>query len=266
MLYVQSYFDESGTAGKDRLISFCGFIGTNENWQASYDRCNAVFAQLGIKNFKAAQAFRYNSPLSDILPALGVPRRVEALSELIKAIRDSLPVAIASVLDCSAFRSLPEKDRAFFHDDPTNLTFVQALVAMQRSLSARFPDPDCRVSIVCDENHKYAQQYLSAFHKVRQIHPEFRKTFVSIGFADDSYFVQLQMADFLASVARHEADRLFHGAQFDLRDLFLRFSDPAPYNMFLPAFIGKEALVELVATRKQESVSKRKSKMQPKKR
>ena len=225
MLYVQSYFDESRTIGKDKLISFCCFLGTNEDWQVCFNRCHAVFDNLGVDILKASHVFKYKTPLSSRNPALGVATRVEVLSELIKAIRGCLPVSVMAALDYSAFKDLSQSDRNLFHDDPTYLTFLQAIIAVEHVLGQRFSDPDCHVSIVCDDNQKYAAEYLEAFHRVRQLHPEFKKTFVSIGFADDKCFRQLQMADFLAGVVRREADHLFYNTPFDLRELYLRFSD-----------------------------------------
>ena len=74
------------------------------------------------------------------------------------------------------------------------------------------------------------------------------------------------MADFLASLARLEAGKRFYGDPFDLAELFTHFSDTVAYNMFLPAFIDKDSLSNLVAARKLQSRQKRAAKIQSKQR
>ena len=85
MVYLQSYFDESGTIEKTPLLSFCGWIGTNSNWEVCCEKWDRELRLLGIETFKANQLFHYNKPLSKKCPATGLRQRVDALSPLAKS-------------------------------------------------------------------------------------------------------------------------------------------------------------------------------------
>jgi len=264
MVYLQSYFDESGSIEKNKMISFCGLVGSNPQWEVCHHHWKMALESLGIKAFKANEALHYIKPLSKSVPACGIEKRTEALVPLIRAVRRSIPLGISVVMDCSAFKSLSEEERLLFHDDPTYLTFVQALFAIQKVLGNISPDPHTHVSLVCDDTHKYAVEYLAAFHRVKQIHPEFRGLFVSIGFADDNYIEQLQVADFLASIMRKEAEHKFFGSPFDMRELYEIFTKPSDDYILAPCFIGGEFLGELVEARKQAISRKRRDKVKSK--
>ena len=161
MLNLQSYFDESGTIENNRTISFCGFVGTNPEWAVCHGRWKQALDALGITTFKANTALHYKKPLSHAVPALGIEKRVRALTPLINAIRSSVTIGVSTVLDCVAFKALPEKDRGLFRNDPTYLTFVQALVAIQSTIETIKPkEEEVCVSIICDDTYKYASEYL----------------------------------------------------------------------------------------------------------
>jgi hypothetical protein len=198
--------------------------------------------------------------LSNKTPALGIDARVDALAPLIEAIRVSVPVSVSAVLKCTAFGALSDRERKLFHDDPTYLTLLQIMAAIEKGSGAAYSDPDRRVSIVCDETHKYCHEYLTAFIRARQVNLDYRNRFVSIGFADDRFIEQLQLADFLAGAMRNEADRLFFGKPFDLRELYVRLVEERPDSKALVGFIEETVLAKLVATRKSEKREKRDAK------
>jgi hypothetical protein len=265
MVYLQSYFDESGTIEKDRILSFCGFVGTNDDWLRCHRKWKIALESVGLQYLKANHILHYTKPLSKICPAIGIDERVKALTPLVMAIRNSVPLSVSVVLDCEAFKAFPEKERTLLGaGDPTYFAFLQAVLVIEKHIGQVVPDPEPRISIVCDENHKYAQQYLEAFHRARQILPHLRKTIVSIGFADDKFFEQLQVADFLASIMRQEAEHRFYGRPFALRRMYDIFTEPSINNIGAIAFLDKTVLAGLIQVRKRRSIEKRQKKLKSK--
>jgi hypothetical protein len=84
--------------------------------------------------------------------------------------------------------------------------------------------------------------------------------FVSIGFADDHFFSQLQMADFLASIMRTEAEHRFFGTPFDMRQMYDLFAEPSTTNGLTTSFLGSEVLKTLVLDRRSHMEQKRRRK------
>ncbi|MBA7576748.1 hypothetical protein ES708_18590 [subsurface metagenome] len=260
MVYLQSYFDESGAVSNTKYLTFCGLIGTNSDWEVCHRKWNGALSDLGIKYFKANKMFQYATALSKQCPALGVNERIEALKPLLACIRDAIPLSASIVLFCEDYYRLSEKERRLIGDDPTYCAFLQALVLIKIKLGEMSSD-DLRVSIICDDHHKYAPQFLAAYHHARQAMPELRETFVSIGFADDEFFPQLQMADFLSSIVRQEGAYRHDGAAYELRALYeYFFEDHNSVHRAVSAYIDEPLLKGLVQSRKSQGAERRKIK------
>jgi hypothetical protein len=258
MEYLQSYFDESGNLQKDAIISFCGLVANNNEWGTCCSKWRHALAEIGVKEIKASRVFQYKTPLSPKVPALGIECRVKALSGLIEAIRTSVPLAVASVLHCADFRALSEKEQRLLNNgDPTFFNFLQALAGVHKGVKEVLNRGECVVSIVCDDHHQYASQYLSAWQRSRQIDAEYRKTFASIGFADDRFFDQLQMADFFAGIIRAEARHRFFSEPFDLRDAYLTLYTERRFTELIEGFLDGPSLKQLIETQKKSKLRKR---------
>jgi hypothetical protein len=241
MLFLQSYFDESGKAADHDIASFCGFIAPSDKWREFTDAWNYAVGDAGLRSpVKATDILRYRRAVSKTIPAQTAIERTEALAPLVKAIRESVSFGVAVAIDCRAFRSLPEADRQILKAEPHYWAFRMALLLIrQYAEHIHSVDPDIHIALCCDEEERYSVECLKLFTNVRRTFPELRERFVSIAFADDKYFPQLQAADLIASLARQEADRQFHQKPFDMKPLYdlLVVSNPnAPRRLAPVAF------------------------------
>jgi hypothetical protein len=167
---------------------------------------------------KATDAFRYRRALSPKIPEQTADERADALALFVNAILDNVAFGVAIAIDCRAFRNLPESDRVILNNDPHYCAFQQALAYIKRCAEERFQfvDPDIELGLCCDEEERTSIDCLKLFISIRRNFPDVRNRFVSIAFADDRFFPQIQAADLLASVARQQAAYQFHGAPFDM--------------------------------------------------
>jgi len=220
MIYLQAHFDESGKVHDQDVASFCGFVASNEQWHQCFEPWNRLLFANGIAEFKAQKALRYRTELSDKVSAKGVEARISAISPFIREIRKAVGFGIGIAVDCHAFKNLPEADRLTLKD-PHLWAFQAACIRIQRVAEQRYAnETDIKFCLCCDEEESYAQKFIRLFTKIRTIHPDMRRQFVSIAFADDKHFFQLQAADLIASLVRQEANHVFHGAPFDMRGLY----------------------------------------------
>jgi len=230
MLFLQAYFDESGKVHDHDVASFCGFAATSHEWSDfTREWLNSIMHKELHGPLKAADAFRYRRSLSQKIPKQTADERADTLSPFVGAILNNVSFGVAIAIDCRAFRNLPESDRHLLKDDPHYWAFQQALLYIKRCAEDRFQniDPDIQLGLCCDEEERTSVDCLKLFINIRRTYPEMRKRFVSIGFADDKYFPQIQAADLLSSVARQQAGQQFHGAPFDMRKMYQMFSAPS---------------------------------------
>jgi hypothetical protein len=222
LVFLQAYFDESGKASEHDISSFCGFIAPSDKWRMFHDAWMRVVAFNGLRTpLKATDALRYRRPLSSRIPIQTVSERVGALTPFINAIRQHVSFGVAVAIDCQAFSQLSEADRAILKHEPHYWAFQQALLLIRQYAANLFQiEPDIRVALCCDEEERYSVECLKLFTNIRRTYPQIRDQFVSIGFADDRFFPQLQAADLTASVARQEAGHVFHGKPFDMRPMY----------------------------------------------
>jgi hypothetical protein len=236
MLFLQSYFDESGKAADHNIASFCGFVATSDQWREFVHLWGRVTTLAEIqKPLKATEILKYRRALSPKIPVQTATQRIEALAPFVTAIRKSLGFGVAVAIDCRAFRNLPESDRAILKGEPHYWAFRMALLLIKQYAEHIYQfDPDIKVALCCDEEERYSVECLKLFINIRRTIPEMRERFTSIAFADDRYFPQLQAADIIASLARQEADRRFHNKPFDMKGMYDLLAEPNPAAMLAP--------------------------------
>lgn len=238
VVFLQAYFDESGKGDQQNIASFCGFAAVSESWGRFHEAWMHAVAYKELHGpLKAADVLRYRRALSPKIPAQTPDERADSLAPFVDAILSNVAFGLAIAIDCRAFRSLPESDQAILGHDPHYWAFQQALLCIKRCAEERFQnlDPDIQVGLCCDEEEKTSIDCLRLFINIRRTYPELRKRFVSIGFADDKFFPQIQAADLIASVARQQAEHQFHGTPFDMEKLYEMFATPTYHPGVAPA-------------------------------
>jgi len=231
VLFLQSYFDESGKPADHDIASFCGFIAPSDKWREFVYSWGQALAYSEIRGpLKATEILKYRRALSPKIPAQTPAGRTEALAPFVTAIRASVGFGVAVAIDCRAFRGLPDADRQILKGEPHYWAFRMALLLIRQYAEHIYSqvDPDIQIALCCDEEERYSVECLKLFINIKREFPEMRARFPSIGFADDKHFPQLQAADLIASLARQEADRKFHSKPFDMKPLYDLMVTPNP--------------------------------------
>jgi hypothetical protein len=261
MIFLQSYFDESGKCAShdDNIISFCGFVSSVDKWRACWDEWDRLLFNYELPEIKAHHVLRYRRAMTQKMPAIGIDARVEALKPFVDAIRQSIGFGVAVTLDCIAYRNLSEADRNVL-GEPHYWAFRQAFLLIKQWAEHRYVKfmPDVQVSMCCDQEERYSVECLKLFIKLRKEQPEMRKRFVSIAFGDDKAFFQLQAADLLASLARQESAQRFHSAAFDMKPLYdLMFTDDSQLTPIASKFMDGTLLSGAARAAREERKTKK---------
>jgi hypothetical protein len=254
MVFLQSYFDESGKVAQHDIASFCGFVATSDQWKQCWYAWIELLREMQLKELKASDVLRYRRPLSKAVSAIGIDARTSVLTPFVKAIRENVSFGVAVTIDCKAYKQLPEADRAVLRQEPHYWAFQQALVIIKHYAEVGFNShaPDIQISLSCDEEEKTAIECLKIFINLRMRYPELRERFVGFGIADDKYFPQLQAADFLASLARQAAAQRFHNTPFDMNPLYELLTSPAPkMTPVVSLFMERDLLIGLAKAERQ---------------
>lgn len=248
---LSGYFDKSGKFKDHAVISFCGLVSHNRDWDDLQIEWDSLLLRHGIASLHmSGGALNYKRSLSSKSPALGKPERINVIRQFIAAIKKHIEVAVIAVVDVAGYRSLPEHYKnEIGGDDPYFWAFSSAMAGTLAAINAI---PGSKVNVVCDDEEKYFIQCYKLLTRFKLREPILKDKFVSISAADDREFPQLQAADLLAYIARCEAGRKFLDKDYDFTELFDEFNRPAQPGeklVFINGglFWSKENLTEYVA-------------------
>jgi hypothetical protein len=109
-------------------------------------------------------------------------------------------------VDVKAFASLNDSQRKSLGGTPQYLAFKRVIGELVEYYKGR----DEQLSVICDDDQQCSPQYYRILNELRHQSRPFRKTIVSLCFADDKHFSPLQASDMIAYLVRTEAERRFH--------------------------------------------------------
>lgn len=224
---LSGFFDESGKFHDHQIISFCGFLGRAEQWNALQVEWNGLLLRYGIASLHMSGGMlNFKRSLSSKHPALGKDSRIKVLKEFIKVIKRNLNVAIANAVHVKDYQAQPEHHKSILGgDDPYYWSFSQAMAEVLGYLKSV---PGSEANIIVDDEEKYFVECYKLMARFKRGSPETRKCFISMCAADDEKFPQLQAADLLAYLTRNEAGYKFLGIDYDFRELYEEFSNGEP--------------------------------------
>jgi hypothetical protein len=242
MAVLYSFFDESGKF-KTKDVIAVGSICADLHSMTAFDRIwRRELRRVALPCIKMSDAIRYNTALSERVPAQSLSERIEVLRPFIMAIRDHAQLALGLALDVEAFKEL-KKDFRFelgSVDDPHYLMFMRTFLRLIEECG----DGDY-VSLICDDEEQTAEPCYKYYRRIKKIDPTRGAKLGSIGFADDEVFPGIQAADMLAWLTRLYAEKKFFGRPFDYEELFYPFESPKK-NLHL-GFYDRERLNKLTA-------------------
>ena len=243
MAYLVAHFDESGKFHDKDITTFAGFMADPYAWERFHAAWKSLLSYYGMTVFKSAKAFRFTRPLGSKIAAVGIDARIEALRRFVAVIQEHIYFGTSWAIDARAFRAL-DKSRRDRLCDPHHSAFRFVLGTLKDELSR-----DDQASLICDDEEKYSVECYKIYTRIRSGDHGIRRAFISIGFADDYHFPQLQAADLFAGLSRLEAERRFLNQTHVIQPVFDHLLKPSPHSRLRAAgyFCGEAELLELSA-------------------
>lgn len=246
MAFLLGYFDESGKFRDHDVVTFCGFAADLDGWQRFQDEWEYLLRHNGLTTFHTKDLLNHRRNLSKRVSAVGLEARTDVINQFVRAIKKTLEVGIASSVDARAFRELNSTEQELLRH-PHYLAFRLALLDLYEYINGRAND---QMAITCDDEEMYSTEVYKIFTRLRTEEPKMRERFISISFADDRFFPQLQAADLFASIARQRAAHEFHGVPFEYEEISREFMLKTPEDRIRRIrghFLNKDNLQKLAA-------------------
>jgi hypothetical protein len=242
MAILTAYFDESGKFNDQAIISFCGLGAGADGWEKFHYAWMRLLRRYGLRRFKLSQLLRYRMALSSALPiAQSAAERTNVVKEFLGAIMDNLEIAIGSTLDVAAFKGLTGEQQKYL-GDPHHLVFHTVLGQLLKHVESQEGD---RFALICDDEERYSVECYKLYTRLKRTDPLAKDRLVSISFADDQHFPQLQAADLLAGLSRLEAAKRFLGEQYASEEAFALMSTPSNrMGRTLISFWGRQEMID----------------------
>ena len=212
MGFFTAYFDESGKYQTNRVVSFCGLLGSDLDWT----NLRGEWEYLLRKN-----KLPYLHISKGDLKATA--QQIRLYRPLVQAITKNVERGFAAMVDVAAFKETHKVIRKAFRDDPHYLVFN---VALHYVIDYVERQSSPTVAVVCDDEASKACECYKSFDVMRQNakQPENRRILKSIAFADAKFYPQLQAADLFSWASRAESLHRFFGEEFSLREIFSEFN------------------------------------------
>jgi Protein of unknown function (DUF3800) len=197
---VLACFDESGKLKDSEFVAFGGIVCPASVIQSIFPVWQDRLKKDGLSHISMKEAIRLDGPFFKW-------RHVPDGKELRDAVVSDLATIIAgmtkvtSECETSVFKSLPQKEREKFGNDPQYACFETCI---RGALTMR---NDFQLQVVCDLSEEYSEKCVSLFHKLRRRHPDIKARTLGICFSDDDVHIGIQAADMVAYC--HRANSTF---------------------------------------------------------
>ena len=222
MAIFQAYFDESGKFKDKQIVSFCGLVSTVARIMEFEVEWKRLLRSYGMKDLSMKRALKHTIALGQNVAAKTAKERNNAFQPFADCIRRHFELGVAIVVDVAAYDKWPVHLKQKFaggSPNPHYFSFINALVCC-----SKFMRDEDRMSLICDDDKETAMNCYGLYGRARFLNPDIKKSLVAITFAEDSEFVPLQGADFLASLCRLEARRRMHKEYYEYMPSFTRLT------------------------------------------
>lgn len=226
MVYLNAFFDESGTDDKSRAIGIGGFVMQSENWLPFCLEWSEVLnREPKIEYFHSVEANSFTYQF-DGWSREARDEKVIALLDLICKYR---PVALPQAIHKAQFESARQKyptSRAL--PDPYLFCLANQFVECA-DLAEAYP-PGTRVSIVLENNDEMRHYANAAYEAAISQKPRLRACLANFAFADKKQQKALQAADFLTyEITKNFGNRIVN-RKTPLRKPLQRLMEHCPFR------------------------------------
>ena len=216
LVYIYSFFDESGKFHDHSVVSFGGVCGRESQIAKLDEDWEALLRSVGRPSLSMKEALKHQFALGDRVQALGATERNTALLPFVECIKHNCELILGTAIDVAAFGAMSPEAHKQLTRDPYYASFARNILEVLAYLG----DSDSAINIICDDDESTAEQTLKLYRKVKLVHD--RRRFPSISFADDKFFPSLQAADVVSSLIRLEGRKQFFGEEYDYASLYER--------------------------------------------
>lgn len=206
MAHVHLFCDESGKIHNSDFVSFCGYLGSNRQWEQLSSEWSALRIKRAVPPIHVSAMMRpENDELWSIVKQRWgkeyEDRRELLLDEFSCVISESKILCVGAVVDCNAFKSLSlPKVKKSSRDDPHYLAFQWTVL---RSIErVEWGDSDGLLGLLLDDDHEKALHCYALLHRLKEQYPQIRKRVSGICFCNDDKYPGVQAADMIAFEAR----------------------------------------------------------------
>jgi hypothetical protein len=191
---LYAYFDESGKFHDKEVISFCGWLGSSDNWSSLISGWEELLVKHSVMHLHAAQMKNYGCDLLDF---------ADLVSQKFKG------RGFATALDAKHFKNMPQSFREKVGTNPHYMIFraaVNLLLDAVEEEEKKCSAQDVVISLICDQDAATSSECLRWINKLKQNDSRARRRVASICFADSRKNIPLQAADLLANAARGQVE------------------------------------------------------------
>ena len=170
------YLDESGKFADHSIVSFCGIVSENLQWNSFLHDWTRVLR-------------KHNRPMLHMSEEMRnfTPELIEVLMDFVVVIKQTIELGVTATIDIKGFKNLPSHLQQQYGDP----YFIVFNTAMGQTIKYLITEPDPRIGVTFDDEEKYAVQCYKLFTKARRENPQLRKVLTSICLGDDEHFLQL---------------------------------------------------------------------------
>ena len=224
MAHVHMFCDESGKGHSSDFVTFCGYLGNNDQWQSFASKWSALRVALRVPPIHMGAILH-----ADEHPQWSVvkkrwgdewdARREDMLKRFSQLIYDEKLLCVGAIVDCHAFKTAAiPKLRAKLDNDPHYLAFQWTITTSIRNVE--WGDSDALLGLLIDDDYDKAVHCYGLLHALKKDLPEVKKRISGICFCNDEKYPGIQAADIIA----HESRRLFTGEEAHPSERFLRLT------------------------------------------
>jgi hypothetical protein len=202
------YGDEAGKLASSDYTSFCGFVGSADEWARVSGEWTALRIAWGVPPLHMRCVMQPDRPgcqqWADIKARWGSDwddKRDDMLKDFGAVIRHSNLAAMGCVVDSAHFRAMPDSLWKRQHQNPIYLSLFTLIGESLDRIDVY--NKHLSVSLVVDDDEECAMNCYKFLNSMKKQLPRFNERITAITFGNDNEYPGLQMADMLAYEARN---------------------------------------------------------------
>jgi hypothetical protein len=209
------FFDGSGKPSDRRFISYCGYVCGVDDGERFTDAWASLCRQEFLPYLSMKEAVNWRGAWDNKRRQWGEQADAERrrlLLQFADIVRDGPMFGFGFSVDVSQMTAKQVPATELY-------LFAKCLEDVLKAV-----DVNARLSIIVDEEEKYAEQFYGMFRRLRQQRHEIANHWSLIGLGNDEVWPGLQAADLLARAVADELDRVMKRPSEPQDELYVRLT------------------------------------------